>query len=57
MRELTIADIDDLALGATLLGTGGGRDPYVIDEKIGVLRSGTGRSGVARGRRTAAGFL
>lgn len=57
MRELTIADIDDLALGATLLGTGGGGDPYVIDEKIGVLRSGTGRSGVARGRRTAAGFL
>ena len=29
MRELTIADIDDLALGATLLGTGGGGDPYV----------------------------
>ena len=29
MRELTIDDIDDLALGATLLGTGGGGDPYV----------------------------
>jgi DUF917 family protein len=29
MRELTIADIDDLTLGATLLGTGGGGDPYI----------------------------
>ncbi|WP_419909755.1 DUF917 domain-containing protein [Candidatus Poriferisodalis sp.] len=29
MRELTLDDIDDLALGATLLGTGGGGDPYV----------------------------
>ncbi len=29
MRELTIDDIDDLAMGATLLGTGGGGDPYV----------------------------
>ena len=29
LRELTIDDIDDLALGATLLGTGGGGDPYV----------------------------
>ena len=29
VRELTIDDIDDLALGATLLGTGGGGDPYV----------------------------
>ena len=29
MRELTIDEIDDLALGATLLGTGGGGDPYV----------------------------
>ena len=29
MRELTIEDIDDLAAGATLLGTGGGGDPYV----------------------------
>jgi len=26
---LTIDEIDDLALGATLLGTGGGGDPYV----------------------------
>jgi hypothetical protein len=29
MRQLTVADIDDLALGATLLGTGGGGDPYI----------------------------
>ena len=29
MRELTVHDIDDLALGATLLGTGGGGDPYI----------------------------
>lgn len=29
VRELTLDDIDDLALGATLLGTGGGGDPYV----------------------------
>ena len=29
MRTLTIAQVDDLALGATLLGTGGGGDPYV----------------------------
>jgi len=29
VRELTIEDIDDLAAGATLLGTGGGGDPYV----------------------------
>ena len=29
VRELTIDDIDDLAMGATLLGTGGGGDPYV----------------------------
>jgi DUF917 family protein len=29
MRELTIADIDNLVLGATLLGTGGGGDPYI----------------------------
>ncbi len=29
MRELTLDQVDDLALGATLLGTGGGGDPYV----------------------------
>ncbi len=29
MRTLTYEDIDDLALGATLLGTGGGGDPYI----------------------------
>lgn len=29
MRELTIEDIDELTLGATLLGTGGGGDPYI----------------------------
>jgi len=29
MRTLTTDDIDDLALGATLLGTGGGGDPYI----------------------------
>lgn len=29
MRTLDIDDIDDLALGATLLGTGGGGDPYI----------------------------
>ena len=29
MRTLTIDQVDDLALGATLLGTGGGGDPYV----------------------------
>ncbi len=29
MRDLTLDQVDDLALGATLLGTGGGGDPYV----------------------------
>jgi uncharacterized protein len=29
MRTIDIGDIDDLALGATLLGTGGGGDPYI----------------------------
>lgn len=29
MRLLTIEDMDELALGATLLGTGGGGDPYI----------------------------
>lgn len=29
METLTIDQVDDLALGATLLGTGGGGDPYV----------------------------
>jgi DUF917 family protein len=29
MRTIGLGDIDDLALGATLLGTGGGGDPYI----------------------------
>ncbi len=29
MRTIGLDDIDDLALGATLLGTGGGGDPYI----------------------------
>ena len=29
MRTIGLEDIDDLALGATLLGTGGGGDPYI----------------------------
>lgn len=29
MRTIELGDIDDLALGATLLGTGGGGDPYI----------------------------
>ena len=29
MRTIDLGDIDDLALGATLLGTGGGGDPYI----------------------------
>lgn len=29
MRRLGVADLDDLTLGATLLGTGGGGDPFV----------------------------
>jgi DUF917 family protein len=29
MRELTLEDLDDMVLGATLLGTGGGGDPYI----------------------------
>lgn len=29
MRSVTLDQVDDLALGATLLGTGGGGDPYV----------------------------
>ncbi|TKG60798.1 DUF917 domain-containing protein [Prauserella endophytica] len=29
MRLLTVDDIDELTLGATLLGTGGGGDPYI----------------------------
>ena len=29
MRTIDVGDIDDMALGATLLGTGGGGDPYI----------------------------
>ncbi|WP_028921048.1 DUF917 domain-containing protein [Pseudonocardia acaciae] len=29
MRQITLDDIDHLTLGATLLGTGGGGDPYI----------------------------
>ena len=29
MRKLGIADIEDIALGAALLGAGGGGDPYI----------------------------
>lgn len=29
MRKLTLDDLDDMVLGATLLGTGGGGDPYI----------------------------
>lgn len=29
MKKLTVDDIEDLCLGATLLGTGGGGDPYI----------------------------
>ena len=29
MRELTLDELDDMVLGATLLGTGGGGDPYI----------------------------
>jgi DUF917 family protein len=29
MRTITVDDLPDLALGATLLGTGGGGDPYI----------------------------
>ncbi|MEQ9640067.1 MAG: DUF917 domain-containing protein [Alphaproteobacteria bacterium] len=29
MREITAADIDDICLGAAVLGTGGGGDPYI----------------------------
>lgn len=29
MRNLTIANLDDIALGAAVLGTGGGGDPYI----------------------------
>jgi len=29
VRTIDIGDIDDMALGATLLGTGGGGDPYI----------------------------
>jgi len=29
MRVLTLDDLDDMVLGATLLGTGGGGDPYI----------------------------
>ena len=29
MRTIGLEDIDDLGLGATLLGTGGGGDPYI----------------------------
>jgi DUF917 family protein len=29
MRELDVQDIEDLALGAAVLGTGGGGDPYI----------------------------
>ncbi|WP_158891122.1 DUF917 domain-containing protein [Amycolatopsis anabasis] len=29
MREITVDDLDDLARGAAILGTGGGGDPYI----------------------------
>ncbi|GLW05476.1 hypothetical protein Misp01_06060 [Microtetraspora sp. NBRC 13810] len=29
MREINVADLDDIARGAAILGTGGGGDPYV----------------------------
>lgn len=29
MKQLTVADLDDVARGAAILGTGGGGDPYV----------------------------
>ncbi|MCU1618285.1 MAG: hypothetical protein JWR41_291, partial [Modestobacter sp.] len=29
MTHITLDDIEDLALGAVVLGTGGGGDPYV----------------------------
>ncbi|HEX7405811.1 MAG TPA: DUF917 family protein [Candidatus Nanopelagicaceae bacterium] len=29
MYELTLEDLDEMVLGATLLGTGGGGDPYI----------------------------
>jgi DUF917 family protein len=29
MREITVAHLDDLAMGAAVLGTGGGGDPYI----------------------------
>lgn len=29
MRTITVADLGDLSVGATLLGTGGGGDPYI----------------------------
>ena len=29
MREIGLNDIEDIALGATLLGAGGGGDPYL----------------------------
>ncbi len=45
MRTIDIGDIDDMALGATLLGTGGGGDPYIAKlmvkqaiEKYGAVR-------------------
>ena len=29
MRKIGISDIEDIALGAALLGAGGGGDPYI----------------------------
>ncbi|MGW4205217.1 S-methyl thiohydantoin desulfurase domain-containing protein [Streptomyces sp. NPDC004726] len=29
MRDLTVEDVEDLALGAVVLGTGGGGDPHI----------------------------
>lgn len=29
MRQITAADLDDIAIGAAVLGTGGGGDPYI----------------------------
>ena len=29
MREITVDDLEDIALGAAVLGTGGGGNPYV----------------------------
>ena len=42
MRQITASQLDDIALGAAVLGTGGGGDPYIgkLMAKAAIERNG-----------------